>query len=1232
MAAKWTKAQSDAINVRDKKVLVAAGAGSGKTAVLVERVISRIIDEKEPVDVDELLIMTFTRAAASEMRERIFKRIEEAMAACPYGSKLYERLKRQSALVEHARIVTIDSFCLSIIREHIDRVPLDSAFRIADQGELSLIKDEVLSELMEEKYAANDENYIRLVDSFSGAKSDSRIKEYIEGLYSFASAKPWPEKWLNELLMSYEEGADRRLWEAYITDKIKYAAGDIEKKILLAIDLCNEESGPYAYKNTFEAELLLIRRLAAALSYTEVKQALQAFDFPMIGRASKDTDAELKARAKGIRDDYKKIIKDNFIKSFIAEDERIELEESAQAAMIKALINLCLEYMERLLACKVEKNIADFNDIEHFALEILWNKGEKSTAALEYALQFKEIYIDEYQDSNYVQEELINAIENGNVFMVGDVKQSIYAFRQAKPELFNYKYNTYTKYNTEINSIESKEVLINLKQNFRSRSSVLEGINALFYKIMSAGLGGIEYDSEAALYPGALYEEINDERGATSPVPQLILYEVETKENEAMEEDSDLSKVELEAKMIALKIKAMISGETQKPLLIKDAKSGAYRQAKYSDIVILFRAVSGRAEAFVDTLIAEGIPAYAETSAGYFDALEVRVILALLQAVDNPYSEVELAAFLHSPIIGLSDNELAAIICLYRKYIYEKISGLSEIDSPDKAVMLYDACLYVINEEPKAVSPDTVSKLKNALAMLDKYRAMSKYIKFSELLRHIYEETGYLDYAAALPAGEIRKANLVMLAEKAAAYEATGFRGLFNFIRYIDNLKQYSTDYGEASILGEFDNTVRIMSIHKSKGLEFPICFIANIGKRFNFQDMRSSIVIDSDLGLACDYVDFEKRIKWSSIKKNVLKYKMKQQALAEEIRILYVAMSRAKEALIMTASVKDYEEALSKYNHLVSTENKALSATDTASANSFLDWLLMSLPYIKNQIRVTGIGYSTAADDELLKNKSEEANQKQLETELEKLTGEPAVKENNIKRLIDKPYEFAEDIELCTKLSIAKINRLNINTAKIEITGLSDEEAGLLVADEDYLQEADSAAGFIQRAVDRGNAFHRIMELLDYEQVHDENSLEAFIEGLIDSGIISEHEKKNINKKEVINFINSELGALFKAAYKSKKLKREKSFIMTLPARQLNAADSDEPVLIQGIIDAYIEKEDYIILVDYKTDRKKSEQELIEKYSLQLSYYTEALEAALQKRVAKKYIWSCRLNKALEL
>ncbi|WP_276981400.1 UvrD-helicase domain-containing protein [Johnsonella ignava] len=1324
MAANWTDEQRAAISVRDKKVLVAAGAGSGKTAVLTERVISRITDEKDPVDIDELLIMTFTRAAASEMRDRIFKRIEETISDYPYGSKMYERLRRQAVLVEYAKITTIDSFCLSVIREHIDMTPLDPSFRIADQGEINIIKDEVLSELMEEKYDSADEGYIRLVDSFAGAKSDVRIKEYIENLYSFASAKPWPQKWLKELLNSYKDGHDRKLWQDYIIERIKYIASDIEKKIVVAIDLCDKSEGLAGYKKTFEYESGLIKRLASVGDYEELQSALKDFDFPMIGRAGKDADPDLKNMAKSIRDDYKKIIKDNFIKNFLADIERLELEEKSQYAAADVLINLCIEYMDRLIESKVEKNVADFNDLEHFALDILYKDGKKSTAALEYALQFKEIYIDEYQDSNYVQEELVNAIENGNVFMVGDVKQSIYAFRQAKPELFNHKYNTYKRYvsrrddlNTEnhingkscnlrsvrqssdlnttscIGSRETlctkecagKDILINLKKNFRSRGSVIDGINALFYKIMSSGLGGIDYDSESALYKGAKYEDIDDERGKTSIIPQLILYEEpgdiavgddfndEGEKNQDVYEDyghtNDILRgIELEAVMISKKIKSMISGEGEKPFLVRDSESGDYRRLKYSDIAILFRAVSGRAEIFVDALISEGIPAYAQTSAGYFDTLEVRVVLAMLQAIDNPYSEVELAAFLHSPVVGLCDNELAEIIYRYKSRMYEK----------KHIIMLYDACIYALNIEPESFNKDTVHKIKKALDMLSGYKEMSRYTKLSELLVHIYEETGYLDYVSVLEAGDIRRANLIMLVEKAAAYEETGLRGLFNFIRYIDNLKQYNTDYGEASLLGEFDNTVRIMSIHKSKGLEFPVCFIANMGKQFNFQETKSPIVIDSELGIACDYIDPQRRVKWSSIKKNVLKYRMKQQALGEEIRILYVAMSRAKEALIMTACVKDYEKVIEKYTHLINTDGH-LSTADTGAASSFLDWLLMAQPYIKENIEIKCERYKQgkACENNYIKAENITERLHRLKEEFNKaLNNKNAEKSeyeyNDIKKLIEKPYKFNADIELCTKMNIMQIHELNKNESnkkELNINALNkntlskkEEKTDYKIqsfngphfnktaaklsdvpdsqADEEYTLFLDddsdeNNSGFINKnnkAFDRGSAFHRIMEIMDYNYVSDIKSLNKFIGKMLKEGFISFYEKDNINITDVMNFINSDLGKLFKEALNNKTLKREKAFTMTVPANQLGVSSSDEPVLIQGIIDAYIEQSDSVILVDYKTDRVDSQEELIERYSFQLEYYQKAIEAALQKKVEKKYIWSCRLNKKIEL
>ena len=764
--------------------------------------------------------------------------------------------------------------------------------------------------------------------------------------------------------------------------------------------------------------------------------------------------------------------------------------------------------------------------------------------------------------------------------LVGDVKQSIYAFRQARPELFLSKYNTYTAYDK---MQSDKEVKVVLKKNFRSRETVLKSINDLFFNIMSESLGGIDYDRESALYVGADFEKINKDGLATASQTELLLLE-----KSDFEEDSAV----LEASMIAKRIK-----ELKNTLLVR-AEDGSYRQLKYSDIVILLRSMQGQSEKFIDVLSKEGIPAYANTSTGYFDAMEVKLVLAILSAIDNPYMNIDLSAFLHSPIIDLSDNELALITAYCRKYI-EK-----EEDETKKSNKVYEMCQAILQKKIALNAPDTEKKIKKAFDLLFDYRKKSSYMELSELLRYIYDSSGYLDIVSLLPAGHIRRANLLMLTEMAKQYESIGYKGLFNFIKYIDNLKQYNTDYGEASVVSEYEDTVRLMSIHKSKGLEFPVCFVSGLHKRFNTSDYKNAIIADSKLGIACDYVDLEYGLKSSSIKKNVLKYKKRIDNLGEELRVLYVAMSRAKEKLILTAVIDTADKAYEKYSHI--EESNKLSILDIMNASSYLDFLLLSDVKTRESIKTKLVKV-----EELMRYEEK----KQIETLRlkEKLDSMKLINDIKLNELVKKPYEYISDIDLDIKFSVSDIKKSLI----------IDEEANILYEDKEKKSTEPNKASI------RGNAYHKLMQVIDFDEA-ESSGLSSYIDKLYKKKLISREYKSLINLKDIENFMHSDLADIMSEAFRKGILKREAIFTMGIAADELGLSSSKETILIQGIIDAYIEYEDRVILIDYKTDRVRKEDTLIKRYSIQLDYYARALSMMKQKKVTEKIIWSFALNKSI--
>lgn len=1205
MSDTLTKDQQYAINLRDKHLLVAAAAGSGKTFVLVERIIGRILDEKNPIDVDELLVMTFTRAAAAEMRERIQAAIEAKLSNAKDDKALKSRLKEQLSSLDIASINTIDGFCLSIIREHCDKTKLDPSFRVADDTQVKLIEQDVMNKLLIDAYTQLEgdtsgekiegiDNFIELVDSYAEGREDTKITELISKVHKFAQSMPWPSDWYEKTLLDMQDnnidsksvlGSD---WINYITDNILMVLKDIENKIEVALDIIRSEGGPIYYEPNFIEELdyvKVVRKCSDFLSISKMLGNLCEFK-RLSSKKAPEVDPDLKEQAKNIRDEYKDILKDLSLKYGAADIDSIVEDEKKSSAFLRTLIYISYEYSKRLEVAKRKKNIVDFGDIEHIALSILWDKNEtgeyvKSDIAKSYAKQFKEIYIDEYQDSNDVQEELIKAIDPGSVFMVGDVKQSIYAFRRAKPELFNSKYITYKKYT---GSETDNNLRIDLSKNFRSRDKVLESVNSIFERIMKPELGGIDYDEAARLNPGAAFASYEDTESFRKPdKAQVLLCDVKNK-------DTDDDKKQLEARMIAAKIKELT--DPNNGCLVWDNNEKKYRVARYSDIAILIRSQSGYADTFVDELTKQGIPAYAATQSGYFDTVEVRGILDLLSIIDNPIQDIPLASVLTSSIIGMDDTELSILIAEYRKTKNDK-----------KVQRLYEICK---NADSLNIDEKTKSKIRAMLDMLDRYSYLSKTMKLAELIENIYVETGYLEYQSALPAGEIRRENLRMLVAKAEAYESIGYRGLSAFNRYIENLKKYNMDMGEAQILGEYDNTVRIMTIHKSKGLEFPICFVSAVDKRFNKSDVTGSILIDDKLGIACNVVDIEAGIKYNTLKRAVIARHMIDEQLGEELRVLYVALTRAKEQLIITGTIKDIDKV-----SFIDGASGMPYFTAIEKANSYFDFL-----------KLTPIGDKTLFDMHIYNAEDLICDEEQLQSKAleykDKLEGIEGIRDDSLIELINYNYPHASDINLHTKLTVSELKELGQNV---------DEEKSYNI---EYTKENKRPAGKKTGGAAKGTLYHRLLEKIDYSKVTDEKSFDLYLKELSDAGIISDGDKELIDKRDFTCWLSSKLGGNAAAAYKEGRLKREAEYIMSIPADELGFDGSESPILIQGIIDAYIEDDEGIVLIDYKTDRVKAESELVERYKTQLDYYEKALIAMKKKPVKSRIIWSFYLGKAV--
>ncbi len=1276
MATSWTKGQLKAIDLRHRNILVAAAAGSGKTAVLVERIIRMITDEKSPIDIDKLLVVTFTNAAAAQMKERISIALEKKLNEEPENV----HLQRQLTLLNHAKITTIHSFCLYIVRNYFDRLDIDPDFRIADEGETKLLKADIMKTLLEEAFEKADEGFIKLVESYAVGKSDAIIEGYIEQLDRFAEGYPFPKEqldlWYEDLSKTDSEDLMQTEWMKFLMTDIKLLTEEIMESYEKAAEICRESDGPNYYLPMIEADLEVVRKLNKADDYRELNDALKKMEF--VRKPSKkkiEGDVAKKEYVSALRDRCKDSLNDLQKRYCVESVEELSMLLKQQEEPLKALILLAKEYGARYAEAKKEKNIVDFGDLEHFALKILIDKCADeyvpTDVADDVSGMFEEILVDEYQDSNRVQELILKAVSRErfnqpNIFMVGDVKQSIYKFRLARPELFLEKYNTYS----EEDSLYQK---IDLHMNFRSRREVLDSANFIFEQIMTKKLGGIVYDDAASLHAGAEYPK-SDNNLAT----ELLIVDTGKEAMEVLDKDSDYQKRELEAMAVASKIKQLTDKENG--FKVYDRSTDSMRTARYSDIVILLRSFSGWADIFVNTLTDCGIPAFAESQTGYFDTLEVGTVLDLLNVIDNPLQDIPLAAVLKSPVGGLSNVELASILALFKnspkefmqvgsRNVKADVTTGTDVVSWDTAEFgsgefvysgsgLYGACMYYLdngdNESLKA-------KLERFFSMRDEFAKMALYMNLDELLRAIMSKSGYARAASVMPGGKVRQANLEMLIEKAAEFEKTSYHGLFNFIRYIENLKKYSVDFGEASVIGENDDIVRLTTIHKSKGLEYPIVIIAGMGKKFNMQDSNGRILFEPDLGIAADSVNLDKRVRTATLAKKIFQRQMVLSSMGEELRVLYVAMTRAKEKLIMAGCESNIEGLINKWQVVEGLEDICIPYTYLSKARSYMDWVVMGLmrhksmaDYLYGQQAFDGTTInSNGADfeikivkpDELVKNLALDTFVQSIEKDELINCDSSAVFDKEaaeeIESRLSYTYSRIEELNMHTKVSVSelKINSMDIDESKL--AGWVTEDNVMKTADETgelrqlpkFLQEQAQTSGAF-----RGTAMHRIMELIDFREAANHTSdMLAFVrsekERFLAKGRLQQELYDCIDDKGIVKFFSSDLAKRMMAAAKEGRLYKEKQFVMGIPAHEIGGEYSgDELILIQGIVDVYFEEGNELVVVDYKTDAVKTADELVARYKTQLDYYKKALEQITGKRVSREMIYSFKLGEEIEL
>ena len=1252
MSVRWTEEQKKVIDVRDKNVLVSAAAGSGKTAVLVERILSMVCGEGEnesPLDVDRLLVVTFTKAAAAEMRERVGLALEKRLEAEPEN----EHLQKQQTLIHSAQITTIDSFCQYVIRNYFHQIDLDPAFRIGDEGELKLLKGDVVRELLEERYAAEDpeerSRFIEFVEAYATGKSDVGIENLILQLYEFAVSYPYPKRWLTECMEPYRAQTENALedspWMCYLLDYVNQTFADLEQELYRMIGICRLPGGPYLYEDAVQADLIQVQELKACRGYEEIRERLESLSFARLS-AKKDpnVEEERKNQIKAFREGMKKSLKDLKEKFFNLPLAGVQEVIRKAAPTTEVLLSLTAEFADRYQEKKRLKNLADFPDLEHLALEILVEDVETgedgglkivpTDAARELSARYAQIMIDEYQDSNLIQEIILNSVSRGqgvpNLFMVGDVKQSIYRFRLARPELFMEKYHTYPQ------TDEGTEIRIDLHKNFRSRKEVLDGTNYVFEKLMTEAVGGITYDSAAALYLGAQMPEpdietasekcirgndierenisetsLENERKSQINRPELLLLE---KNKDALPEAEDTDQAELTDREMEAHAAADCIRRVMSEGKVWDRDAGDFRPVHYGDIVILLRSLTGWGDVYARVLNAAGIPAHTESRTGYFTTIEIQTLLNLLRIVDNPRQDIPLAAVLKSMIGGFTDVELAKIKSAY----------------PD--VKFHEACRKYAEKKEKenvkgkdaecTIEVQIQEKLQTFFHNLRIYRQRAEFLPIHELIEELLETTGYGDYLAAEPAGTQREANVRMLIERAIAFEKTSYRGLFHFVRYMEQLQSYNEDFGEAGILGENEDAVRIMTIHKSKGLEFPIVIVAGLGKSFNRQDIRSRVVIHPELGVGVDWVDAAMRTRTASLPKRVLQKALDLEMLGEELRVLYVAFTRAKEKLILLGSAAKPEEKM----------RKNLSFHTISTAGTYLDWVLPAAagaeesPFAVEEVALEGQA-EKALTRQILQEEQREAFLRP-----EELPGADEKYAKLLEEQLSYIYPWQADISLRGKFSVSELKKMGQ-------TEEEDEDTLLYPAEEivPYIPRFMSDKEPVSGAA-RGTAYHRALECLDFRGLYHSEKVKEGLEQLVEEGRMTREQADVVRPYDIYAFAQTPLAKRMTAARERKEFHTEQPFVIQLPARELEmGCDSGESVLIQGIIDAYFyEKnengENEIVVVDYKTDFAKDGGELLKKYKKQLDYYELTLERLTGKRVKEKIIYSFCLKEEIQV
>jgi ATP-dependent helicase/nuclease subunit A len=1289
----WTPEQRTAIHLRGQ-LLVAAAAGSGKTAVLVERLIQRITDLQDPIDVDRFLVVTFTKAAANEMRERIGKAIDEALFQ-EHDLQQVEHLLHQRALLQRANITTLHSFCLELIRRYFYQLDLDPAFRVADQAETILLLQDVVEDLFETRYTQGDFDFIQLVDAFGSDRDDLALMEHTLHIFEFAQSQPDPTAWLKTLDKAY-------LWDDLETLMTSEWGGTIRQGVLDSIheiisllnnaaEIAQQPEGPVQYASALDDDLNrlgLLCRLVTSGTWNQIETQFQETNsFPKLTATRSKADKKLQEECRKLRDEAKK--KMNVLQNELFACP-LEYQLSALKSMGKmaqTMGQLVLEFSQNYAEAKRQRNILDFSDLEHYSLRLLENENQATMIAQGLRDYFSEVLVDEYQDINPVQERILQLVsrqdDSPNLFMVGDVKQSIYRFRMADPGLFLAKYNDLPHWNseTQCDTASFSRIVIDLNRNFRSRQEIVNGVNFLFRQVMTKGAGEISYDDQAALQFGASYvnslEQIQTAEGPIEvhlidlkEIKNSLESETSSTENagdpelESSDTNSELSpeefdKVRIEARFVSERIQKIVK---HSEFQIYDKKLGNFRPVRYSDIVILMRSYSAMAPVYVEEFQSTDIPVYAETSTGYFGASEVETMLSLMKVIDNPHLDIPLAAVLRSPLVGLNGSELGKLrMMLPEGNFYEaltlavqislgnEIIPAGEIDGFGKLTELYEDIMPKRISQAQEIltsSQGLKEKLLVFWSNLQNWRTRSRHTSLADLLWSLYEESGYLAYVGTLPAGVQRQANLRVLYDRAKRFEATRFRGLFRFLRFLERFQGQGNDMGNARALGETEDVVRLMTVHASKGLEFPVVFVVGMGRTFNSQSLRGKMLLHPKLGLGMPIIDVVNNVRYPSLIQYAVQRRLKQESLAEELRILYVALTRAKERLLLYGNVESLDNAFLKWQRILNWSEVSLPDGQLRSAKSFLDWVMPAL------IRHPLLNFGNTSELSVLP--IPETNSSWEICIHDSLTLDKEAGQDLEISQADEGIEGADQWyhEVHRRLSWAYPHPVN-HTAKTSVSELKRQHSWYV--EEDIVQHKAIRSNteqvlrpkFLQSsrtltAAERGTALHTVMQhipfkewkpgwssLAESEQI---SNIITFLNQLQEREIISFEQKIVIQPIQIVRMLNSPLGLRI---FSSEQVLHEVPFTLTFPPQK----HAQENILVQGVIDVVMifkkEHEMFAEITDYKTDSlresgKEPDQILREKYALQLTLYALAIERLMGIRVTRTTLYAFSLDREI--